>query len=148
MAAGAWVFYNNGKLNIGRGADLSASTFKVTLHTSAYTPNVSTHAAYADLTNELATANGYTNGGLTLTSVTWTDSSGTEKFTSAAMQWAATGSGITARLAVIRASGTFNSVVDPLICYCLLDSTPADVTASAGNNLTITPNTSGIFTLT
>jgi hypothetical protein len=39
-------------------------------------------------------------------------------------------------------------VVDPLICYCLLDSAPADVTASAGNALTITMNASGTFTLT
>lgn len=147
MAAGAWTFFNNGKLNIGRGMDLSSSTFKMSLHTSAYTPNVSTHAAYADLTNELSTANGYTSGGATMSGVTWTDSAGTEKFTASPTAWTASGAGITARYAVIRASGTFNSVVDPLVCYCLLDSTPADVTASAGNTLTITMNASGTFTL-
>lgn len=147
MAAGAWTFYNAGKLNIGRGMDLSSSTFKMTLHTSTYTPNVSTQAAYADLTNELSTANGYTNGGATMTGVSWTDTAGTEKFTASPTAWTASGAGITARYAVIRASGTFNSVVDPLVCYCLLDSTPADVTASAGNTLTITMNASGTFTL-
>ena len=148
MAAGAWTFYNNGKLNIGRGADLSSSAFKVTLHTSTYAPSITANIVYADLSNELATANGYTNGGLAMTSVTWTDTAGTEKFTSAAMVWNATGAGIVARYAVIRAVGTFNTLVDPLVCYCLLDSTPADVTCSAGNTLTITPNASGIFTMT
>ena len=45
-----------------------------------------------------------------------------------------------ARFAVLYESG------GDVICYCLLDSTPADVTVTTGNTLTIsTP--SGIFTL-
>jgi hypothetical protein len=34
-----------------------------------------------------------------------------------------------------------------VLCYCLLDSTPADVTATTGNTLTIALHASGIFTL-
>lgn len=147
MAAGAWTFYHAGKLAIGRGLDLSSSTFKMSLHSSTYTPSVSSHAAYADLTNELSTANGYTSGGATMSNVTWTNSSGTEKWTADPTAWTASGGAITARYAVIRASGTFNTIVDPIICYCLLDSTPADVTASSGNALTVTMNASGAFTL-
>jgi hypothetical protein len=55
--------------------------------------------------------------------------------------WTASGGSITARFAVIyEVSGT-------VLCYCLLDSTPADETATNGNTLTVTPNASGIFTL-
>lgn len=145
MAAGAWVFFNGGKLALGRALDLSTDTFKITLHNSTYTPNAATQSAYADLTNELSTANGYTNGGATLANVTWTNTAGTEKFTSDAVVWTASGAGITAMYAVLRASGTFNTVVGPLIAYCLLDSTPQDVTASAGNPFTITPHANGYF---
>ncbi|MBV9869135.1 MAG: hypothetical protein JO214_00690 [Frankiaceae bacterium] len=38
-------------------------TFKLQLHTSAYTPNKGTHRFQSDLTNELPAGNGYTVGG-------------------------------------------------------------------------------------
>lgn len=53
------------------GRDLDSDTFKATLHTNSYTPTV-THAFQSDLTNELATAGGYTAGGVTLTGVALT----------------------------------------------------------------------------
>ena len=34
-----------------------------------------------------------------------------------------------------------------VVCYCLLDSAPADVTATDGNTLTVTMNASGVFTV-
>jgi hypothetical protein len=149
MAAGKWKLYEQAKKHLADGTfDLDSNTFKMSLHTSASNANtLSTSSAFSDLTNELSTANGYTAGGITLTSVTWTNSSGTMTFTSAAPVWTASASGITARFAVIRASGTLNSIVDPILAVCLLDTTPADVTATAGNTLTITPNGSGLFTL-
>ena len=55
--------------------------------------------------------------------------------------WTASGGSITARFAVIYESG------GNVLCYCLLDSTPADVTATDGNTLTVALNASGIFTL-
>jgi hypothetical protein len=55
--------------------------------------------------------------------------------------WTASGGSIVARFAVIYESG------GNVLCYCLLDSTPADVTATNGNTLTIALNASGIFTL-
>jgi hypothetical protein len=75
------TFYNNWKAAIAEVVPRTA-TFKVTLHTSSYT-FAATHNVYADLTNELATANGYTNGGLALASVTWTQTSGTATFDAA-----------------------------------------------------------------
>jgi hypothetical protein len=128
--------------------DLNSDAFKVTLHSSAFTPNAATMSVYADLTNELATANGYTSGGLALGTPTWVRSTVTVTFDGVDSVWNAVGGSIAARYAVIRKSGTANARVDPLIAYILLDTTPADVTAGAGNPLTIAWNASGIFAQT
>lgn len=138
-------FYNNWKAAISDVAIRSAS-IKVTLHTSSYT-FAATHNVYADLTNELSTANGYTNTGLALGSITWGQSGGTATFDAADSVWTASGGSIVARRAVIRAVGTFNAQVDPLLASILLDTTPADVTTTTGNTLTLQWNASGIFTL-
>lgn len=140
MAAGTFTFYQSFREWMAEGTfDLNSDAFKISLHASTYTPSVSAHTVYADLTNELATANGYTNGGATLTSVTWIRSAGTVTFSAAATVWTASGGSITSRTAVVRKSGTANTRVDALVGYFLLDSTPADVTVTSGNTLTITP---------
>lgn len=147
--AGSLNLYNRWALNVGKAVDLSTPpTIKVSLHTSTYTPNQDTHEVYADLTNELATANGYTNGGLTLGSVTWTRATAVATFDAADAVWTVSTANLVARYFALRISGTLNSLVDPLIGYGLLDTTPADVTTTPGNTLTIQWNASGIFTVT
>ncbi len=149
--ASSGTFYNAWKQNIGRAVDLSSPpTIKITLHTSTYSPSAASHTAYGDLTNELSTGNGYTAGGLTLSSVTWTLAGGIATFGAGNAVWTASGGNIPAfRYAVMRAVGTFNSVVDPLILYYLGDTTPADIpTTPNGNTLTIAFTGASIFTLT
>jgi len=94
---------------------------------------------YAGLTNEHANGNGYTTGGSSVT----LSLSGTTTVTvdSTDVTWTASGGSITARFAVIYEVG------GRVLCYCLLDSTPADVTATDGNTLTVQINASGVFTL-
>ena len=146
--AASITFYNSFREYMADGTiDLDTDTFKVTLHSSTYTPSATTHTVYADLTNELSTANGYTNGGATLGSVTWNRSAGTVTFDAADTVWTASGGSIAARYAVIRKDGTANAIVSPLVAYILLDTTPADVTATDTNTLTLQWNASGIFTL-
>lgn len=140
------AFYNNWSAQIAETVPRTA-TFKVTLHTSSYT-FAATHQVYADLTNELSTANGYTNTGQALASVTFNRSGAVTTFDAADTVWTASGGSIVARRAVVRAVGTFNSQVDPLVCSILLDTTPADVTTTATNTLTLGWNASGIFTVT
>ena len=55
--------------------------------------------------------------------------------------WTASGGSIVARFAVIY------EVSGNVLCYCLLDDTPADVTATDTNTLTVAANASGVFTL-
>jgi hypothetical protein len=152
MAAGTFTMFDKAVLNIVNATHLldPANSFKWTLHTSTYTPSVSGNEVYADLTNELSTANGYTNGGLALANDAVTLSAGVVKFTGDAAVWTAAGGSIPAwRTAVLRAVGTLNGKVDPLVGYFLGDSTPADVPATTtGNTLTITPNASGVASIT
>lgn len=146
--AASLTFYQSFREYVADGTiDLDTDTFKVTLHSSSYTPNAGTHTVYADLTGELSTANGYTNGGATLGTVTWNRSGGTVTFNADDTVWTASGGTITARYAVIRKDGTANAIVSPLICYILLDTTPADVSVTTGNTLTLQWDGSGIFTL-
>jgi hypothetical protein len=151
MAAGKWKLYDLAKFRIGNlTIDLTnTSNFQIALFQS--TSNCNTLSVgtgvYGDLTNEVANANGYTTGGVALTGESWTNSAGVETFTSNPAVWTASGGSITSRFAVIYVNATVNTIVKPLLAVCLLDTTPADVTVTATNTLTITPNVSGIFTL-
>ena len=148
MAAGNFTLYQ-ANLDDIRIADLVGATIKLSLHTSAYTPNVGTggHSLASNLTNELPTGGGYTAGGITLASPTKTAVTGGYKFSTANAQWTATGSGIpTWRYAVLRVEGTIAGKVNPIIGYILGDAAPADVPVTAsGNPLTISCLASGWF---
>jgi hypothetical protein len=145
--AASITFYNSFKEYVADGTfDLNTDTFKVILVSSSYTFSAA-HTVLADITNELSTANGYTNGGATLGSVTFSQTSGTATFDAADTTWTASGGSIVARRAVIHKSGTANSRANPLVASVLLDTTPADVTTTTGNTLTLQWNASGIFTL-
>lgn len=151
MPAGKWKIYNQSKLWLADGTlDLDATTlWHMALFQSTSNCNTLSLATpnFAALTNEVANLNGYSTGGTALSGISWTQLSGTATFTSSAAQWTASGGSITARFAVIYRQGTYNSIVSPLLCVCLLETAPADVTVTSGNTLTITPNASGIFTL-
>lgn len=139
MAAGTWAFTNNAKTKLTTGEFLDADTYKVALFLSTSDIGASS-TTYAGVTNEHANGNGYTTGGNAVT----LSRSGTSTVTFDATDptaWTASGGSIVARFAVLYEVG------GDVICYCLLDSTPADVTATAGNTLTLTIHASGVFTL-
>lgn len=139
MAAGAWTFTTEGRTKLLDGTfDIDTDVFKMALLLS--TSNIgAASTTYAGLTNEHANANGYTTGGQTLTM----SLSGTTTVTVDCndQTWTASGGSIVARFAVIYESA------GRVLCYCLLDSAPADVTATDGNTLTVQINASGIFSL-
>lgn len=148
MASSIFV-YNSFREYLADGTfDLNSNTFKITLHSSSYVPNLLTDSVFANATNQLPTANGYTSGGVTLTGVTWTRVGGVVTFDANDVTWTSSGAGLTVRYAVISATGTLNGRVDPLVCYVLLDNTPADVEVASGITLNLIWNVSGIFTLT
>lgn len=144
MAADAWLFPDGAKTKLLDGTfDLNTDTFLIALHTSALTSaTLIASTTQVGLGNEVANAFGYTTGGISLGALTL---AGTQTVTvddPADAVWTASGGSITARWAVIYESG------GNVVCYSLLDNTPADVTATTGNTLTVAFNASGIFTLT
>lgn len=151
MAAGKWKLYDLAKKYLADGTfDLdSTSNWKAALFLSTSNANTlgSGIDVYGDLTNEHANANGYTTGGVALTSITWTNSSGTLTFDLDDFVWNASGGSIVHRFGVIYQNATLNTIVKPLLCVCLVDTTPADSTTTTGNSLTFTINASGVFTL-
>ena len=146
MAADAWTFHDRFKEYMGDNTiDMDNDTFVMRLYTSASNITTTSVGDATTATNEVANANGYTTGGVTLTSVTWTRSGATVTFDSDDAQWTASGGSITTRFAAIIDTTT---TPDEVICSTTLDNTPADVTATDGNTLTVQINASGIGTLT
>ncbi len=139
MAAGNWVLLNDFKLNTYKKLiHLGTDTIKVGLATSASNlASTLTPSGYTDVTNELSTSGGYTAGGATVASPTLTGGGATSTITwdTDNVSWTGSGGGFTARFAFIYSDTASGKQV---IAYCLLDSTPADVTVAAGVTLTIT----------
>lgn len=140
MAAGAWTFTNAARSNLLNGThDIDSDSWKMALLLS--TSNIgAASTTHAGVTNEHANGSGYTTGGSAITLTL----SGTTTVTvdiSSDPVWTASGGPITARFAEIY------EVAGNVLCYALLDSTPADVTATDGNTLTVAANASGVFTL-
>lgn len=139
-AAGSWTFTNGGRTKLLDGTfDLDSDSFKCALLLS--TSNIgASSTTHAGVTNEVANANGYTTGGIAVTLTL----SGTTTVTvdiSVDPVWTASGGSITARFAEIY------EVSGNVLVYALLDSTPADVTATDTNTFTVAANASGVFTL-
>lgn len=139
--------YESAKLAWANGEiDFNSHTFKINLYLSTSNANTLTAATItqlSDITNQVATAFGYTQNDKTLT-ITTANSGGTITIDETTNpQWTASGGSITARFAVIYD----DTHASDMPCFvCLLDTTPADVTATDGGTFTITMNASGVIT--
>src|SRR6476659_591000 len=133
MAAGAWTFTNTGRTKLLNGQfDIDTDSYKMALFLS--TSNIgAASTTYAGVTNEHANANGYTTGGIAVT-LTLAGTTTVTVDISTDPVWTASGGSIVARFAVIY------EVSGNVLAYCLLDSTPADVTVTTGNTLTVQIN--------
>jgi hypothetical protein len=140
MAAGSYTFVNSTRTNFLNGTFvIGTDSFKVALFLS--TSNIGpTSTTYAGLTNEVASAFGYTTGGVAVT-LTLAGTTTVTVDISSDPSWSASGGNIVARYAVLY------EVSGNVVCYCLLDNTPADVTTVDGNNFVVQTNAAGVFTL-
>jgi len=139
-AADAWSFTNTARTSLLDGTfDIDTDSFKMALFLSTSDIGAAS-TTFAAVTNEHAAANGYTAGGNAITLTL----SGTTTVTvdiSSDPVFTASGGSIIARFAVIY------EVAGDVLCFTLMDNTPADVTATDGNTLTVAANASGVFTL-
>jgi hypothetical protein len=143
MTAGPWQFPNGARQNLLNGTfDIDSDSWKVALvqSTSNIGPSTTT---WAGVTNEVANGNGYATGGQPVTLALAGTASVTASFASDPVFTAAGGSISGIRTAVLYEVG------GNVLAYCLVDSTPADVTVTSGNTLTIdSDGTPGpVFTL-
>ena len=148
MAAGAWTVYNLAKKKIGNSTlNLAATTYRMTLHTSASNANTATLGVYGSVNNEVAEANGYSSSGKALTTERWTvgaASAGQYMFDVDDVIWTATGGGINAiKFAVIWISGA-SANARHLLCRSQLTSGAFNL--SQNNTLTIQINSAGVLT--
>lgn len=134
--------------------DLTSQTVNMLLTTLTYAPNTTEtgHAALADITNQLAGGNGYTTGGVALSTPLVTAINTPVvgyKFSSGNALWTASGTGIPAwRFAVIYVVGSLWGITSPLLAYFTGDSAPADVPLTAsGNSLQLTCPSNGWYTV-
>jgi len=146
-APGKWKMYEAAKLALANGTiDFDSHTFKINLYLSTSNCNtLSGDTALANLTNQVATDYGYTQNDKAVT-ITTANSSGTITIDETTNPvWTASGGSITARFAVIYD----DSHASKQACFvCLLDTAPADVTATTGNTFTITMSATGVITFT
>ena len=119
MATYTPYWFGNGLLNVLKGnIDMDSDTFKLSLHTSTYTPDQDAHDYRNDLTNEVANGNGYTTGGLALSSLALTYDSSTNqvRWDVADPSWTFTASP-TWRWGVISKIRGGASSADELLCW-------------------------------
>lgn len=119
----------------GNALDLDTDTLKVALFTSSYSPAL-TDTLYSGLTGEVATGNGYTTGGVTVTTPVFSGTT-TQLFDCDDFVWTFTGSKAM-RYAVI-----YGSSSSKLIGYIDFGT---DQTSSSG--FTIVLNASGLLSIT
>jgi hypothetical protein len=125
--------------------DFLSDTIKYSLHTSTYAPNQDTNEFFDVATNELATANGYTAGGVTAASKTsvYTAGTNTTAHDSADAAWTASGGSIGPFRYMVVRKDTGVASTSPLICYVDFGS---DQTITNGNIGTVVFDaTDGVF---
>jgi len=126
--------------------DYLTNSIRFTLHTATYTPNTDTHEAFADATNELGTANGYTANGIAIGGKTVVYSAtGVTTFDmdDVTVTWTASGGSLVFQYAVLHDDTvTVGPPIKPLYGY--IDCGAQTITT--GNTFTITTGASGLFT--
>lgn len=159
MAQGTFTLFNEFAESIADGRiDLDTHTFKaaiVTLQaggtpTIAATDAVPTWGAGGTTnlsSSEVSAGGGYTAGGVTLTSVTWSQSGGVGTFDCADFGWTSSASGDPANCKCVV---IYSDTATNKDCIGFMDLTADGTTAISllSGNINITVNASGLFAVT
>lgn len=130
-------------------SDYLTNSIRCTLHTATYSPNIDTHEAFADATNELTTANGYTANGIAIAGKTVvynaTGNVTTFDMDDTTVTWTASGGSLVFQYAVFHDDTvTVGPPIKPLYGY--IDCGAQTITT--GNTFTITTGANGLFQAT
>jgi len=156
MAVGTWKIYTRAKRYLATGAiTLGAGVFKMSLFRASASANIlkvtnGGISTFASVPGEISATGGYVTGGRNIPPATgkWTVGASTHQmkftYTTAGLVYTANG----ASLNNIKYCGIRNSTgagAGKMLCFCTLSSSA--FTISNGNTLTITPASTGVFTL-
>jgi len=128
--------------------DLDTDAFSVLLIDNTLEPDRATDDFVDDIVANEISGNGYSRK--VLASVVWNTSGGANgqmMLDAANPIWTAAGGSIVARWWVLFDSTPGSDATNNLIAYGLLDDTPADVTTTDTNTLTLSINALGFFTV-
>lgn len=126
----AEAFTNQAKQDFLSGLHQTSDTYKIALYTKAAATDKNKSIVTYNTTGELATANGYTQGGITIATFTVSISGDTAYIDwNVDPSWTASGAGFTADAAIIYNSSRSNHV----LCVLSFGST----TASGGGTFTV-----------
>ena len=137
MAVGDVTVMNRGKFTFGNNLHLTTDTFRCYL-LAGWTPNIDTHHFLSDIVaNEIALA-GYTAGGVTLASLTWTenDTDDRSQWDFANPTWASIATGTISYAAIVKWTGV--ATTSPILLAI-------EVSNSNGQSYTITLPATGIL---
>lgn len=155
MAAGTWTIYSKAKKYIGAGTiTLGAGLFKMSLHTTAGSANVTNVAlsTLASLGSEITAQGGYAANGRAIGPSAGKWSVGTSArqykfyYTTLGIVFTASGASLTnIRYAVLHFARSASDTTRRLLCYVALSTSQFSVVSP--NTLTILPASTGVFTL-
>ena len=142
MAATAWTIHDDFINRLGNSLiDIDSDDVRMALFQSTSNAETESVGNFSQLTNQTTAGNGYTSGGIRLTSVRWTESNGVNTFDASDVTWTASGGSIAAQIAVIYDN---TDAAKTVICHSTLD--PSTINITTGNSLTVQINAAGIFT--
>ncbi|MDE2102761.1 MAG: hypothetical protein KGL39_36285 [Patescibacteria group bacterium] len=156
MSAGAWKIYTRAKRSIATGTiTLGAGVFKMVLFRASASANIlkvtnGGISTYGSVGGEISATGGYATGGRNIGPATgkWTVGASTHQmkftYTTAGLVFTANGANLNnIKYALIRNST--GASAGKAVCFCTLSSSAFTVTSP--NTLTISPATTGVFTL-
>ena len=149
MAVQAFKFHLMAREYIGDATiDLDGAIFRMGLYQSSSDFATLTQSKRSELINEVATNNGYSTSGKTLSATTWITgaSGGVRRFDSTAVIWTATGGAINSIKAYVIWISAAATGDEKLLGNASLTSSQFNL--ASGNTLTLTPPSDGIFELT
>lgn len=137
MAIGDITILNRGAFQFGNGLNLATDTFRVYL-LAGWTPNIDTDHFLADIVANEISLSGYTAGGYTLTSPTWTenDTDDRAEWDFENPTWAGIAAGTINYAALVKWTG--NEATSPVLIA--IEATDAN-----GNSYTLTIPATGIL---
>lgn len=149
MAVQAFSFYNKYKQYISGTVNNGSTNFDLHLVKSTSNFATKTLSTYGSITNEIASAGGYTKAGKAMTK-TWAAGASAGQaelnFTAISHSASANMTSILAYVLVARTGASAKDSANKLIGYASLTS--AVFAVNSGNKLVISPSASGLFTLT